>query len=564
MAVDEHRFTSSWLTRRGFLGTAAGAAAGYGLWRALRHHAGIATTWAASDFKLRAPEPNPKYGGVLRYGIPSTPAHFDVHQSGTVNNMGTQGCMYDNLIRRDPRDSGQSIIPDLAHSWEISRDRKTYTFFLRKGVTFHDGAPFTADDVKATYTRIVWPPRGVSIPRTPLFSTVSTINVRDAYTIEFMLHEPRPESLMLAAFASGWNVIVRQKTLEDNNYDLRRVMTYPGTGPFRHVKRVDKEVWVMEKNRDYWNEGLPYLDGIEFYHLAAFSPELGAALFARRIDYARMLDPVSLRKVKATPGMSGTDFYQSIVHAVWVNTTKKPFDDPRVRRALHLVFDRPVLIEAAKDITTNMVGGFLYPFSIFATPTATLSERLGYQADPTAAIKEARQLLAAAGYAKGLKSVDFLIWESQLNKVWAVAIQAMLKDALQVETALRTAQISSWFDDTQAGNFDLSIGIVVSTLMDPSDYFHAWYGKDGPQNFAKWSNKEFEELVNQIDRELDEAKRKTLVSQAEAIMEQDPPLLPVSWEKINDGWYDYVKGHNPYNYFGMFDVVRFDTFWLDR
>jgi peptide/nickel transport system substrate-binding protein len=564
MAVDKHRFTSSWLTRRGFLGTAAGAAAGYGLWRALTHHAGIATTWAASDFKLQAPEPNPKFGGVLRYGIPSTPAHFDVHQSGTVNNMGTQGCMYDNLIRRDPRDSGQSIIPDLAHSWEISRDRKTYTFFLRKGVTFHDGAPFTAEDVKATYTRIIWPPRGVSIPRTPLFSTVSAINVRDAYTIEFMLHEPRPESLMLAAFATGWNVIVRKKTLEDNNYDLRRVMTYPGTGPFRHVKRVDKEVWVMEKNRDYWNEGLPYLDGIEFYHLAAFSPELGAALFARRIDYARMLDPVSLRKVKATPGMSGTDFYQSIVHAVWVNTTKKPFDDPRVRRALHLAFDRPVLVEAAKDITTNMVGGFLYPFSMFATPTAILSERLGYQADPTAAIKEARQLLAAAGYAKGLKSVDFLIWESQLNKVWAVAIQAMLKDALQVETTLRTAQISSWFDDTQAGNFDLSIGIVVSTLMDPSDYCHAWYGKDGPQNFAKWSNKEFEELVNQIDRELDEAKRKTLVSQAEAIMEQDPPLLPVSWEKINDGWYDYVKGHNPYNYFGMFDVVRFDTFWLDR
>ena len=66
-----------------------------------------------------------------------------------------------------------------------------------------------------------------------------------------------------------------------------------------------------------------------------------------------------------------------------------------------------------------------------------------------------------------------------------------------------------------------------------------------------------------IDRELDEAKRKTLVTQAEALMEQDPPVFPVSWEKINDGWYNYVKGHNPYNYFGMFDVVHFDMFWLD-
>jgi peptide/nickel transport system substrate-binding protein len=63
--------------------------------------------------------------------------------------------MYDNLIRRDPRDGGRTIIPDLAQSWEVSRDGKTYTFFLRKGITFHDGADFTAEDVKATYARIV-------------------------------------------------------------------------------------------------------------------------------------------------------------------------------------------------------------------------------------------------------------------------------------------------------------------------------------------------------------------------------------------------------------------------
>jgi peptide/nickel transport system substrate-binding protein len=144
--MDDHRFTSAGLTRRAFLGAVAGAVAGYGLWPSRTDLAGIATAWASPDFKLRAPEPNPKYGGVLRYGIPSTPAHFDLHQSGTVNNLGTQGCMYDNLIRRDPRDSGQTIIPDLAHSWEISRDGKTYTFFLRKGVTFHDGAKFTAED----------------------------------------------------------------------------------------------------------------------------------------------------------------------------------------------------------------------------------------------------------------------------------------------------------------------------------------------------------------------------------------------------------------------------------
>src|SRR6266851_1545207 len=108
-------------------------------------------------------------GRVLSSGHPSpmrsAPAHFDVHQLGAC--IGMQGCMYDNLIRRDPRDSGQTIIPDLAHSWEIAKDGKTYTFFLRKGVKFHDGGDFTAEDVKATYARLSTPSTGFSSPRTP-------------------------------------------------------------------------------------------------------------------------------------------------------------------------------------------------------------------------------------------------------------------------------------------------------------------------------------------------------------------------------------------------------------
>src|SRR6266487_3684940 len=338
-------------------------------------HAQIGQSGTAT-FQLKAPEPNPKYGGRVLYGILSAPAHFDVHQSGTVANMASQGPMYDNLIRRHPLDC-QTIIPDLAQSWEIAPDGKTYTFFLRQGVQFHDGADFTADDVHATFARIIFPPKGFSSPRTPLFSAVEAINVRDPYTIEFKLNEARPKNFMLGAFASGWNIIVRKKTLEDNNYNLRQVMDFPGTGPFRHKKRVDKEVWVMERNPDYWNEGLPYLDGFEVYHLAPFSTEMGGALLSGKIDYARGLDPATARKVKETPGMSSTAFYQSVIQAVWVNTQHRPFDDPRVRRALHLAFDKPVLVDVVKELAPVMVGGFIYPFSEFATPPAKMSERLG-------------------------------------------------------------------------------------------------------------------------------------------------------------------------------------------
>ena len=551
-------------TRRGMLGTSAAAAAGaYGLSLGLGE-AQTPSSFDGSGFKLQAPEPNPKHGGVLRYGVLNAPAHFDVHQSGTVSNMGTQGCMYDNLIRRNPLDSGQTIIPDLAHSWEISPDGKTYTFFLRQGVTFHDGADFTAEDVKATYQRIIQPPKGFSSPRTPLFATVGEINVRDAHTIEFKLSEPRPQNFMLGAFASGWNIIVRKKTLEDNNYSLRQIPDYPGTGPFRSVKRIDKEVWVMERNPDYWNEGLPYLDGIEFYHLPPFSAQLGAALLAGNLDYARLLDPVSLKTVQDTPGMSGTDYYQSVIQAIWVNNEREAFRDPRVRRAIHLVLDRAVLVDVVRDVAPMLVGGFIYPFSDFATPPDKLAERPGYQSDPTAAIREARQLMAAAGYPDGLKDVDFMIREAASFKLWSVAVQAMLREILNIQTNLRTVQVSVWFDEALAGKFDFTISAIVSTLIDPSDYFNAWYGKDGPQNYSKWFNPKFQDLVLQIDRELDDARRKDLVRQAEAVMEQDPPLIPVAWEKINDGWYDYVKGHNPTNYFGIYDVVRFDTFWMDK
>src|SRR5215472_8708515 len=349
--------------RRGFLqGSAAAMAAAYGL-RPAHGLADIPNQFDGTKFQLAAPEPNPKRGGVLRVGILNRPPHFDFQQSGTVGNIGTQGCMFDNLIRHDPRDSGKTIIPDLAHSWEIAKDGKTYTFFLRKGVLFHDGAELTAEDVKATFDRISRPPAGISIPRSILFKSVSEITTPDKYTVQFKLSEPRPSAFIMSAIASGWNVIVRKKTLEDNNYNLRKVEMYPGTGPFRSVRRVENETWVFEKNPNYWNKGLPYLDGIEFYHALPFSTDLGSAILSGRVDYIRITDPVTARKAKATPGLSTTAFNQSVIQATWVNKKRKPFDDPRVRRALHLALDRPALIDVVKDVTPMRVGGFIYPFS---------------------------------------------------------------------------------------------------------------------------------------------------------------------------------------------------------
>ncbi|HXU90423.1 MAG TPA: ABC transporter substrate-binding protein [Methylomirabilota bacterium] len=515
----------------------------------------------AQDATVR-PDPAAKRGGTLRYAVHNAPAHFDVHQSGTVANIGPQSPMYDTLLRRSPKD-GQTIIPDLAWKWEISPDNKKYTFHLRKGVKFHDGADFTAEDVKATYDRIARPPKGVVIPRTPLFATVGDIVVVNPHTIEFRMTESRPKAYMLGAFASGWNIIVRKKTLEDNGGNLRQVMNYPGTGPFRHVSRKDKEIWIMDRNPDYWNKGLPLLDRLEIYHFLPFTPELGASFLSGRVDYARLLDPVTWRKAKEMPGVTAASFNQSVIQAFWTNMQKnKALADPRVRRAIHLAMDRPTLIEVVKDTAPMQVGGFVYPFHEMSTPRAELEKKLGYQKDIKPAVQEARRLMKEAGYGNGLRNLDFVVRDIPTFKLWAVAIQAMLKEHLNIESNLRVVQTSVWFDEAQAGNFDLAISAIVSTLMDPSDIFSAWYGKDGPQNYSRWTNAAFHDIASQVERELDDGKRRQLVRKAEDLLENDPPLIPVAYEQIYDAYSNKVKGQNPSSYFGIYDVVRWDNVWL--
>src|SRR5438876_5805487 len=547
---------SGGVDRRTFLKRAGAAGAGAVIGR----HLSAPDLAAAQDATFK-PDPAAKRGGTLRYRVHSAPGHFDVHQSGTVANIGAQARMYDLLIRRDPRD-GQTITPDLAQRWEVSPDNRKYTFHLRHGVKFHDGADFTAEDVKATYGKIINPPKGVVSPRTPLFSAVSDIVVLDPHRVEFRLKEARPKAFMLGSFASGWNIIVRKKTLEENDGNLRQVMAYPGTGPFKHVSRRDKEVWIMDRNQNYWNKGLPYVDKLEIYHMFPFSPELGSSFLAGKVDYARLLDPVSWRKAKEMPGVTAAAFNQSVIQAFWCNQKKKPLADARVRRAIHLAMDRNALIEVVKDTAPMQIGGFVYPFHDMSTPKADLEKKLGYQKDIKPAIQEARRLMQEAGVGPGIKGLDFVVRDIQTFKLWAVAIQAMLKEHINVETNLRVVQTSVWFDEAAAANFDLAISAIVSTLMDPSDIFSAWYGKGGPQNYGSWVNEPFHTLAAQIERELDLTKRKAMVRQAEDMLEKDPPLIPVAYEQIYDAWYNKVRGQNPTPYFGIYDVVRWDQVWL--
>ena len=220
-------------------------------------------------------------------------------------------------------------------------------------------------------------------------------------------------------------------------------------------------------------------------------------------------------------------------------------------------------MDVVKDVSPLMMGGFIYPFSEFATPKDQLAKRIGYQEDSAAAIKEAKSLLAAAGQGSGCGHWISWCGTSTITSCSASPSRRCCGQA-GIQCNLRTVVESVWFGDAAAGNYDLAVGAIVSSLLDPSDYFNAWYRTDGPQNYSFWHNAEFDKLLDQIDTEVDAGKRMALIRQAEDMMEQDPPLVPVAWENILDVWYNYVKGHNPKDYFGIYDVVRFDTFWLDK
>src|SRR5437660_12493862 len=151
------------------------------------------------------------------------------------------------------------------------------------------------------------------------------------------------------------------------------------------------------------------------------------------------------------------------------------------------------MVAVLKVVARVMTGGFIGPFTDFSTSKHQLVKRLGYQEDSAAAIKEAKSLLAAAGQSS-MRPLDFMVRDLNHHKLFGQAIQAMLKEA-GIQSDLRTVVESDWCGDAAAGNYDLAAGAIVSTLLDPSDYFNAWYRSDGPKQHSFWNNADFDYVV---------------------------------------------------------------------
>jgi len=514
---------------------------------------------------LKAPEPNPKRGGTIKIGGFGDPAHFDLDQSPSIVNLWPQSPMYDNLIRFNPIDGGRSIIPDLAEKWDAAPDGSSYTFYLRKGVKFHDGTDFTAQDVIATYQRRQNPPEGVVSIRQELFRAIKSMDAPDPYTVKFTMSEPR--AFFLEALATGWSAIFSKKSLEANKGDFRRVPDYPGTGPYKFGAFNARDKWRVEKNPDYWNKELPYADAIERLSIEQ-GKDRGTAVLAGQIDFADSVSVDTYREALNRPN----EVEAAMTPVTWVisvtfNTQKPPFNDPRVRKAVHLAVSRQDLAkvyELSDDI--NVGTRWIHPGSPLASNKDDNLKLPGYRADKAQDIAEAKKLMAAAGYENGFKEQLVFLQRGLTGpgiEIYAPAFQDMLKRNLGLESVIKTIETSVYWDQVRAGDYHYTSGAPAGAINDPSDYWAQWFKTKGPQNYAMWSNPKFDEILSRLDKELDLEKRKAIAREGEALLEEEQPMFIHGWDNVPRIWRKNVKGVSQ-DIVGSYICVRYDTMWLDK
>ncbi|MBX3011745.1 MAG: ABC transporter substrate-binding protein [Caldilineaceae bacterium] len=518
------------------------------------------TSTVGPDWLMKAPEENPKRGGILKTAWGANPTHFDIHQGG-----GCAGCtmIYDGLIMWNLMDGYRTIVPALATSWEVADDKSSYTFHLREGVQFHDGEPFSAADVVATFNRIINPPANVAIGgiREEL-AMVQEITAPDDLTVVFTLKQPTP--YFLEIIAGDNSIIYSKKTLEENNFDLKGVTVPPGTGPFKFVEFIPGEKIVLEANRDYWNPELPYLDGIELQHVAAWA-DRGTAVLTGQADLSFNVSVDTWNEGATRDDLVTARAACLNSHMVAINNSKAPFNDPRVRRAIHLAVDRQALIDTFAPVwEPAFVTRWLPSASPYATPQETLLTMPGYRPDKSEDIAEAQRLLAEAGYPEGF-TTTFTAWtEASSSEVAVPAFAELLRTSLNIVGDVKVVERSLTADVLKSGDFDLfKADIYASSILDPYPFWNSYLRTGASQNWSQYSNPAFDALLDELAGEMDTTQRQAIINRGLDMLDENPPFFLIGFCAHSAMASSAVKGialdQRLWSKWG-----RFETLWLDR
>jgi peptide/nickel transport system substrate-binding protein len=290
-----------------------------------------------------------KQGGILRMYTPDSPASMSILEEATVFAQGPMMGVFNNLVMFDQhvkQNSLASVVPDLATGWSWNEEGTALTFPLRQGVKWHDGKPFTAQDVKCTWDLI----SGTSSdklrinPRKSWYRNLEQVTTSGDYEVTF--HLKQPQSAFLTTLASGYAPIY------PCHVPARDMRSHPiGTGPFKFVEFKPNEYIKVTRNADYWKPGRPYLDGVEY----SIIKSLSTATLAFTTGKFDMTFPygltVALRKniESQMPEAICEQSPGNINRNLIVNRDKPPFDNPHLRRAMAMSLDRKAFVDIISE-----------------------------------------------------------------------------------------------------------------------------------------------------------------------------------------------------------------------
>jgi len=424
-------------------------------------------------------------------------------------------------------------IPQLAEKWDASPDAKVYTFYLRKGVKFHDGSPFNAAAVKANFDRVRNPDN--KLRRYTLYKTISQIDVIDTYTVRFTLSEPF--GAMIATFAHPAGGINSPTAVEKYGKDYGKSPV--GTGPYKFLEWVPNDHITLVKNPDYWDKNTAAkVDKIIINPV----PEAGTRIAMLQKGDAQFVNTVPYAQAETVKGDKNLNLVATeSIYTFWVsmNVTKKPFDDLKVRQALNYAIDKESIIKAVLRGYGKPADSPLAPQVWGYTKVKT------YPYDPA----KAKALLAEAGYPNGFKTT-LRGAETTETKEVMVAIQGQLKQVgVDVEIlSLASATLSAErFKPLAENKAELDYAGWSPSTGDADWGIRPLLTKENwpPTNFTIgfYTNPKLEELVKAALQTSDAAKRKAAYAEAQQIVMDDCPWIVL--------WVNYVIGGSRSNVGGI-------------
>ena len=358
------------------------------------------------------------------------------------------------------------------------------------------------------------------------FLDVAGIEVPDPHTVIFKLG--RPNTAMLTLLASPWNCVYSAAKLKENPaFPAKNVL---GTGPFKFVQHVAGSEWRGVRNDDYYQKGKPYLDGFTAYNMAGTAMVNALAGGQIQTEF-RGLTKIELERVRAARGDAVKDFPVEPPTAILLdfNTTKPPFNDARVRRAMSLAIDRWT---GAKFLENNLVfnnpGGLQRAGSPYARSQSELEQLPGFGRDVEANRAEARRLLAEAGVSN-LKAV-------YTNRPQFASMGVYLIDQwkqIGVTVTQDLMENAAFFAAQRSGNFEMTIDSIVDYIDEPSLQFSAFVSYDrNSGNLSRSVDREVDKLYEQIARVPNGDERKALVRALEGRLLNEAYMVPLFWGRL--------------------------------